>query len=135
MFVDDIDLYCWKEPLKMGEELFGKIQEEMSCADYCVTWRAMMVDLDHIQSLSDGISDGSMVTILALQAAHPDNSDLLALKRHAALKHAPKVTWKSLVLPYEGGGSDRLHVWERRYRSTVNSNKALPLSRMAYDSF
>ena len=31
MFVDDIDLYCWKEPLKMGEELFGKIQEETHC--------------------------------------------------------------------------------------------------------
>ena len=88
---------------------FRKILRGMNCAEYVATWRSMMVDPDHIQSLSDGIADGSMVTILALQAAHPENSDLLALKRHAALRHAPKVTWKSLVLPFHGGSSDRPH--------------------------
>ena len=31
MFVGNTDLYCWEESLKVGEELFKKIQEEKKC--------------------------------------------------------------------------------------------------------
>ena len=74
-------------------------------------WRSLMVDPDHIQALSEGLHESGVATILALQATHPDNPDLLQLKQHAAMKNAPRVTWKSLCLPSRGGGSDRLQVF------------------------
>ena len=64
-----------------------------------------MVDPDHLGALSDAMADGSMATIMGLAAAHPSNSEISDLKLHAAMKHAPKQTFKKLCLVELGGDS------------------------------
>ena len=80
--------------------------------EFANAWKNLVVDPDHLHALSEAISENpQMATIMALEAASPNNAELTALRRHTAMKHAPRVSWKSLCLPSHGGGSDRLQVF------------------------
>ena len=46
---------------------FRKVLQSMTSSQFSAAWRGMMVDPDHIQAMSDGMGDASMVSILALQ--------------------------------------------------------------------
>ena len=85
----------------------------LSPTEYAQTWKRLVVDPDTLSSMQEALNDsgGSMATILALGAAHPDNIELAALKQQAAMRHAPRMSWKSLCLPSHGGSSDRLQVF------------------------
>ena len=83
----------------------------MTPRDFAAAWRALVVDPDHLAALSDAMSEGPMATIMALGAAHPGNTEIKDLKAHAAMRHAPKQTFKGLCLPGQGGGPDKLQVF------------------------
>ena len=112
---------------------FRKVIRAATATQLAAAWQAMMVDPDHIQSLSEGIHESGFATILALHATHPENPELERLKQHVALKNAPRQKWKKLCLPAFGGGSDRLQVFllERVESSQDNLIKALSRSVLA----
>ena len=75
----------------------------LSLEDWDAAWKGLMVDPDLVSTLATAMSDSAFATILALQAANPTNQELAAIKRHAAMKHATKQTWKGLLsLPWGG---------------------------------
>ena len=112
---------------------FRKVLRSATPAQISATWSSLMVDPDHMLALSEGMHESGVAAILALQAAHPENPDLLRLKQHAAMKNAPRQKWKKLCLPSHGGGSDRLQVFllERSESSGDNLIKALARAILA----
>lgn len=105
----------------------------MGPAEFTAAWKNLVVDPDHLHALSQAISDDpQMATIMALEAANPNNAELVALRRHASMKHAPKISWKSLCLPHCGGGTDRLQVFlTERGEVGEESTRALARSVLA----
>ena len=95
---------------------------KLTTREFAAAWKALVVDPDHLAALSDAMTEGHMATIMALGAAHPHNNEIADLKNHAAMRHAPKQTFKSLCLPERGGGPDKLQVFLSERGESSNAN-------------
>ena len=99
---------------------FRAVLRGLSAAQWRAAWEAIKADPDHVSSVMDSLpSPGSGM------------SQFLAL--HAAMKSAPKKSWKQLCLPQFGGGADTLQVFlsERAETSTDDNVKALSRAVLA----
>ena len=94
-----------------GEYPFITHLASMDTARYKAAWKALLTDPDNTESLLDSFQDSAVANIMALAAAHPGVSEVQRLKAAAALRNAPKVSFKQLCLPSKGGGADKLQVY------------------------
>ncbi|CAK0833856.1 unnamed protein product [Prorocentrum cordatum] len=97
---------------------------------WSAAWRNLVVEAGAATQAADAVAkDPAMANVLALQAAHPQNPELLVLKSAATLKYAARLKWKPICLPSFGGGSDRLPVFlQERADSQDSAVKALARS-------
>ena len=108
----------------------------LSAAQWRATWASIKVDPDDVSAVMDSLTapGSAMGQIMAFSAARPENADLAAFKQHAAMKSAPKKSWKQLCYPEQGGGPDTLQVFlsERAETSTDDNVKALARAILSF---
>ncbi|CAK0796959.1 unnamed protein product [Prorocentrum cordatum] len=81
----------------------------LSMDEWVSAWRDLVVDQDQVSWTLQAVEQNSSpATILALQAAHPENADLQQLRRASTARYAAKLSWKQLCLPSHGGSWDKL---------------------------
>ena len=86
----------------------------MSTTRYKRAWDGLMASPEHEAAVLDALTQdgGPMLTLLGLQATHPENARLNErldeLQRQAVSAKLPKLKWKPLCLPQYGGGAHRL---------------------------
>jgi len=102
----------------------------LSTAEWSAAWKHLVIEADSATQAADAVAaDPAMANVLALQAAYPQNAELLALRNATAMKYAAKLSWKSLCLSEFGGSSERLQVFlQERADSQDDAVKALARS-------
>ena len=112
-----------------------KVLGTLSPAQWKVAWDSIKVDPDQEAAVTQGMESGgsaggAMGHLVALGAAYPENEELKALKRQAALKHLPRTSWKQLCLPDHGGGPDRFRCYiGEKAESSTSSQHVRALAR------
>ena len=108
--IDSARAETWDSMMKKDYP-FREIMCSMSVEDMSLAWRKILIDEQHMDSVLDSLNSAATANIFSLCAAKPSNPELLALKNVATLKNAPRLKWKKLCYPEQGGGPDRVVIF------------------------